>query len=399
MKLENNFRRSQLTLENSFLHTEELLNTKLNRRPPKFFLKYSSDIYVALIVFSMINFLYQKSNKQNNWTCFIPIFLILLYNIFFENEFINFPSSSISNEKVIIYSAIFIFTFVSLVFDTLINLISLLFENNDINIDNRTAISTNVFILLLFMAIILAFPSYALHSSILLNILGIYQNNRKYILSIIPKNSKELIEVLKKILFIICIYAATPFSVNINQRNYIYTYSKLTWVFLSNLSLYLTIFTVSIYYIYRYFNKNIKLRKLLNNILPTVLTFEIIVTLIFWTLYFYDEKLLINKKFLQPGFTTPLLSQLGIHLFPFVLLFFVQNDIKINKTKEQQIVFFGTLLSWLTALIYFGESKGKYAYPIFNYLRRNILTFQVSILFVIIFFYMIHSIYVKLKSN
>ncbi|ELA42210.1 uncharacterized protein VICG_00853 [Vittaforma corneae ATCC 50505] len=96
----------------------------------------------------------------------------------------------------------------------------------------------------------------------------------------LSKIKKRMIFMTKVILFIICCYAVTPYSNNPKQREYKHTYSDLKFLYFTNQSLYFTVLTVAVGFIYRL---KPRLFKLYNTLLPVALTFEIVVTGVFWS--------------------------------------------------------------------------------------------------------------------
>ncbi|ELA42518.1 uncharacterized protein VICG_00270, partial [Vittaforma corneae ATCC 50505] len=148
----------------------------------------------------------------------------------------------------------------------------------------------------------------------------------------LSKIKKRMIFMTKVILFIICCYAVTPYSNNPKQREYKHTYSDLKFLYFTNQSLYFTVLTVAVGFIYRL---KPRLFEFYNTLLPVALTFEIVVTGVFWSLYFVDKKLIVNTNFLKPGYETPILTELGLHLFPLILLILDQVDVKLRQTRLQ----------------------------------------------------------------
>lgn len=172
-------------------------------------------------------------------------------------------------------------------------------------------------------------------------------------------------------------------------------YSDIEALYMTNMGLYLSIFAVSIGFIKQ---RSTNLAKIYTSILPTVFTIEFGVTTVFWTFYAIDPKFLVNRKFLLEGYQTPLLTELGIHLFPFILLFIDQYNVPMPNDKKQRAFLLIFFTSWITTVVILGETKGKYLYPFMNKFSNGfpkILYFYASIPV----FYLIGTTYLRLKTR
>ncbi|KAM0681514.1 hypothetical protein GINT2_000026 [Glugoides intestinalis] len=174
---------------------------------------------------------------------------------------------------------------------------------------------------------------------------------------------KKLISISKFLLYIICLYSTTKYSKNPKQLEHTHMYSDIEVLYMTNLSLYLTILLVSVGFI-KY--KSQYLSNIYTTIFPAIFTAEMIVTAGFWTLYFVAPKSLVNKKFLLDEYKTPLLTELGIHLFPFILLFLEQYKVSIPNSKASRLFLLFFFTAWITIVVIFGENRGKYLYPFMN---------------------------------
>lgn len=212
---------------------------------------------------------------------------------------------------------------------------------------------------------------------------------------------RKLLITVKTLLLSTCLYTLTPYSKNPKQLTCVHNYSNLEFLYFTNQSLYFTCFTVPVGLLCRYFthmDRKSHLFTLYNLLLPISLTFEIVVTGLFWCLYFIKKELIVNKRFLQPGFETPLLTELGIHLFPLVLLVIDQLDVPLTKTKGQTIFILSYLTVWSIAVIIAGEMKGKYLYgfmELFGVTPNKIAGFIAAIGI----FYSIYSFYINYKTK
>lgn len=169
--------------------------------------------------------------------------------------------------------------------------------------------------------------------------------------------------VTKLILFLISLYSVTPYVRNVNQLNYIHLYSNMEWLYFTHISLYLSLFTVTVGFIHRFY-KN--LFPLYNTLIPIAMSFEFIVTFTFWILYAIDPALILNKFSLIPGNENPFIQELGQHLFPLVLLVVDQVGIDVKSTWFLFPLQILLLLVWLLVIKMVGDVKGKFIYPWMN---------------------------------
>lgn len=145
--------------------------------------------------------------------------------------------------------------------------------------------------------------------------------------------------LVKITLFIICCYATTSYSENPNMKDHKHKYSNHKYLYLTHQSLYMTLATIfisiliSIFIYTSSYNTTshspttidsdswmYKLYKLYYVILPIAISFEVFVTFSFWSLYLYDKSLVVNFKALIKGNETPIITEFGHHLFPFLII-------------------------------------------------------------------------------
>jgi hypothetical protein len=201
--------------------------------------------------------------------------------------------------------------------------------------------------------------------------------------------------LIKVSLFIICCYCCTDYSNNPKQLEYIHTYSDVKFLYFTNQSLYFTVFTLIISFIDSY---RLHISEIYNILLPISITLETIVTAMFWSLYFIDRKLIVNKNFLRAGYETPLLTELGVHLFPLILLIIDQIGKRFEKSKARSMFLSFYLILWGGIIVVLGNKRGKYLYPFMNLLPGDFVRIPVFIA-VFFLFHWICKCYVKLKTK
>lgn len=219
-----------------------------------------------------------------------------------------------------------------------------------------------------------------------------YDENYENWFNKITKNARLGVKIL---LFSICCYVITPYSDNPKQKEHEHSYSDLGFLYFTNQSLYFTVLTVAIGFIY---NFNSKLFELYNTLLPISLTFEIVVTGLFWGLYFIDKKLIVNANFLKPGYETPILTELGLHLFPLILLILDQIDVELRRTKLQSLFMTCYLILWSGLIIILGNIREKYMYPFMNLFTSEILRLTCFLISILIF-NIIYRLYIGYKTK
>jgi hypothetical protein len=206
---------------------------------------------------------------------------------------------------------------------------------------------------------------------------------------------------LKALLFCLVLYALSPYSHNPKQDLFIHSYSDCQWLYFTILSVYLTLLTVSIGFIFRltkvyFIQYNSKIFSFYNNLLPMAITFEIIVTITFWSLYLIDPELIVNKNNLIPGNETPFLEEMGKHAVPIILLLLDQMDVKVIYSSYQNIIQLGFGLIYYGVITVFAKRKGTYLYPFLNLINGEFLRFILFCCFLPLI-YGINQIYMRIK--
>jgi len=215
------------------------------------------------------------------------------------------------------------------------------------------------------------------------------------------KPKQIFLKLLKFALFVVCIYSVTRFGENPNQRECCHMYSGLYYLYFTFQNVYLAIFTAILGFIYR--NSGEKSKKTVfsayNTVLPVSIVLSFGVTIVFWSLFFYNKKLIIFWKYTEPGYETYMLTELGQHLFPLLLLLLEQIDIKITQTPYQVYFMMLYLIAYGIAIKIFEMNLGKYIYPGLKFIGNNSF-FGASFLFAIMMiYYMIYRLFISLKTK
>lgn len=205
--------------------------------------------------------------------------------------------------------------------------------------------------------------------------------------------TKRFLGVLEWSLFGLCFYTATPYAKNPKLEAYPHLYSDLKHLYFTNISLYLTLITVVIGGICKYRRK---FSHLYNILLPMSFTLEIVVTSVFWGLYLINPELIKNKLSLEPGFETPIIEEIGTHLFPPFLLFLNQLDMIVIYHKMQSIAIISFCITWYGIISIVAHQRGKYIYPFMNKITNDALRFGLFCL-ALPLVYFIHRLYIQLK--
>lgn len=182
----------------------------------------------------------------------------------------------------------------------------------------------------------------------------------------------------RTILLLLCIYGATDFSINPKQKENKDVYYDLRFFYFTNISLYCTIITSIISIIHR---SSARLSGLLHFMLSTSPIFNSVTASTFWTLYFIDKKMIVSKKSLEPGCETYILTELSIHLFPIILSFLEQIDVRLTKSNAYYGLFAIIVVLYATLTYILNAIVGKFLYPFLE----NISTPKRMLFFITIF--------------
>lgn len=189
-------------------------------------------------------------------------------------------------------------------------------------------------------------------------------------------SKRSILVSARTALFLVCLYSATPFAQNKMQRLVRHLYSDYHYLYFTNQTLYLSLLTSVLCTAYRLLRKSrLKAIALLviNTMLPVILSLETIKTCLFWSLYFYNKKLVIYPKYTLPGYETPLLTELGMHLFPLFMLLLEQADMPLERTVCQPMLLVSYVLFYYALITAFAARTGKYLYLFLDVMSSEVL--------------------------
>lgn len=213
-------------------------------------------------------------------------------------------------------------------------------------------------------------------------------------------NRNVIFNVVKAALFLVCIYSITRFGENPNQRQFTHLYTNYYFFYFTFQNVYLALIVAILGLLLRTTSGKIKERvfQIYNAITPVAIAFSIAVTLGFWTMYFVNKRMVIYYKFTLPGNETYLLTELGQHLFPIILLLLEQYDVKLVKSSSQIIFMTLYLIYYCSAVEILKMKLGKYIYPGLKVFSENHL-FPVFFFGLSMCFYLIYRGFISLKTQ
>lgn len=193
----------------------------------------------------------------------------------------------------------------------------------------------------------------------------------------VSRKKPMFLHTIKAALLAVCLYSTTTFAENKMQRLVRHSYSSYPYLYFTNQTLYLSILT-SVFGVLHRFAKRSRngpgrtLLVLLNSMLPVALSLEAVTTGVFWSLYFYNKKLVIHPRYTEPGYETPILTELGKHLFPLILLLVEQIDVSLEKTICQPLLLVSYLMFYYALVTVFAMRIGKYPYSFLNTMNSEV---------------------------
>lgn len=171
--------------------------------------------------------------------------------------------------------------------------------------------------------------------------------------------------LIRLYLLICCIYGASPLSTNKKQIPYRAPFISHRYLFFTNLSLWFTIFTSFVALFHRHV---LNIYSFVNFAVTSSSIFNSIICSTFWPLYFIKRELIIGRSFIKNNCETYLLTELCIHLVPFILSVFEQYDIPLRKSKSVVVALILFAPSYLILLSYSKYHLGKFPYSFMNHI-------------------------------
>ncbi|KAM0672624.1 hypothetical protein CWI42_030980 [Ordospora colligata] len=187
---------------------------------------------------------------------------------------------------------------------------------------------------------------------------------------------KELTRIL---LLAACAYGTLDRALPEGFRNIAYAAPGARFIYLTNLSLYLTIASVVLGYTIRALKAtSARLCILYKDLIAVSFSIEGVVTSMFWTLYAINPMLLRSKVLLSKELSISLTTDICQHFLPFVLMFVEQSDTVLVKRKgcAYAILALGTL--YLTGIWMYSSVYGVWAYPI---LRKSGAAIRIMLIY------------------
>ncbi|AFM97993.1 hypothetical protein EHEL_030960 [Encephalitozoon hellem ATCC 50504] len=170
-------------------------------------------------------------------------------------------------------------------------------------------------------------------------------------------------EVLKLLLLGLCVYAAMDCSHTSAVLGAASAFTAGKFIYFTFISLYLTIISTVLGYIVKT-KAGKKLEAVYKDMLAVAFSLEGIVTVLFWSLYVTDRKLLLGKSVMNDS--DSLFIEMSSHLFPIVLLLISQAEVRLRKERRCIYFIFGSGILYLLEITYFHKKDNKWPYPIFK---------------------------------
>lgn len=201
---------------------------------------------------------------------------------------------------------------------------------------------------------------------------------KKFYRPIMKVSKKSIIGIIKFTLMVICVYSVTRFAENPLQRQYKHAYYDYYYLYFTYQTVYMSIFTYVLGLICNsksFFSNKKPFLQTHQMILPNILALEALKTILFWVCFFCDKRLIIYKKYIDNPYKTPILTELGQHLFSFVLVSLEAMTCTIRKSLSQLIFLISYLLFYFFMTIIYKEILGSYLYPLLKQLQNDFNVF------------------------
>lgn len=213
-----------------------------------------------------------------------------------------------------------------------------------------------------------------------------------------------LLIMIKLIGIFLCIYGSTDISYPPEYKEFLDKSILYRFQYLTIIGLYMTLLTVSLLLIDQLVfiitkRCNEKLKKLTSFLIVVVLPIEIIISVVFWSLYLYDPRTIINEIILATGGIT-LFQNICMHAIPLFLLtleiYYI--DVKRDNFHVMLLCVFGML--YYLFLRFVAKKANRWPYPFLdgkNEITRAFIFFAMTISGV--FIYEICMLCIKLKNE
>lgn len=170
---------------------------------------------------------------------------------------------------------------------------------------------------------------------------------------------KVCIASVKVALLCFCIFACTDASVNPKQKEKPRLYGDMEYLYFTNISLYVTILASATGIIHRLTDRLKRHFEILTSVSPVC---NSATTVTFWGLYFTKRTWIKAADDLRPGCETWLITELSQHLFPLILSYLEQMDMKLTPSRWYYLLFICIIVTWGTVVHIVAYYKGKFLY-------------------------------------
>lgn len=211
---------------------------------------------------------------------------------------------------------------------------------------------------------------------------------------------------VKLIGIFLCIYGSTDISYPPEYKEFLDKNIFYRFQYLTILGLYMTLLTISLLLIdqlvFKLTNRySQKLKSISNFLIVVVLPIEIIITVVFWSLYLYDPSTIINEILLSTSGIT-LFQNVCMHVIPLVLLILEIYYIDIQRDNLHVILLCVFSAIYYLFLRYIAKKVKRWPYPFLddkNEITRVFLFIVLTLFGVLMYELCMMFIAIKNKRN
>jgi hypothetical protein len=213
------------------------------------------------------------------------------------------------------------------------------------------------------------------------------------------RTTKLTKELVKMCLLILCVYATTEYAHPPESNELARKMAGANHIYLTHLGLYITIMTLSLSYCVRYLSME-NLREIYRDSLSVAIPLEGFVVTVFWILHFINPTLLKNKELYCAGVRTPLMTEISLHLVPFILLLIDQNDVNLYYKTSHCMMLVGGAAGYFFVSYYFFLLNKCWAYPFLDPMPMPLrISVVAGLTAIVTLYYMLFLKLSQLKSS
>lgn len=180
------------------------------------------------------------------------------------------------------------------------------------------------------------------------------------------KSARRVLRETARIAFLgLCMYGASDYAFAKEYIAHVQSLSGGRFLFLTNLSLYLTIVAVLVGYVVRIAGAR-RLECVCKDMLAVAFSLEGVVTALFWMLMLIDPMLVKNKEFYEKGLRIGIVKELSLHLFPLLLLTVDQADVRLRRRMQCIWMIFAFGVLYFMHIWFHAMRNSTWVYPIFD---------------------------------